>query len=183
MDALWLTDEQARTLVQQALADAPNETCGVIGGSGSRAQMMIPVPNVADQPRVHYKLDARAQIAAFTQVNAAGQAVIGFYHSHPEGDPIPSPTDIQLATYPDTAYLIIGLGQREPHLAAWTMSAGRVERLPLHVGAEPPSETPSAFSAAQKAAVMIAVALAFALVIWISLSLLPPAPPIPSLIP
>lgn len=180
MDALWLTDEQARALVQQAQADAPNETCGIIGGNGNRAQSLIPIPNAAEQPRVHYRLDERAQIAAFAQLNAAGQSVIGFYHSHPAGDPIPSPTDIQLATYPDTAYVIVGLGRNEPRLAAWTMAYGRVDRLPLHVGAEPPSETRSAFSAAQKTAVMIAVVLAFALVIWISLSLLPPAPPIPS---
>ena len=37
----------------------------------------------------------------------------------PAGDPIPSPTDVALATYPDTAYLIVGLGRDAPRLAAW----------------------------------------------------------------
>lgn len=180
MDALWLTEAQARALVEQARSDAPNETCGVLGGSGDRVESVLPVPNVAATPRVYYRLDERAQVMAFAQISAAGQSVIGFYHSHPAGDPIPSPTDIQLANYPNTAYLIIGLKHVEPQLAAWTMNYGEVARLPLHVGDEVPPPSKPLLSAAQKAAIMVAVALAFVLTLWISLSLLPPAPALPS---
>ncbi len=179
MDALWLTEAQARALVEQACADAPNESCGILGGSGSRVLTIIPVPNAAATPRVHYRLDERAQVNAFTQIEAAGQSVIGFYHSHPNGDPIPSPTDVQLASYPDTAYLIIGLKRHPPSLAAWTIHYGEVARLPLHIGAGAAEAPRSLLSGAQKTAIMVAVALAFALTLWIALSLLPPAPIIP----
>jgi proteasome lid subunit RPN8/RPN11 len=180
VDALWLTEAQARMLVEQARADAPNETCGVLGGSGDRVQAVIPVPNAAEAPRVHYRLDERAQVKAFAQIEAAGQSVIGFYHSHPDGDPIPSPTDVQLASYPNTAYLIVGLKGSPPSLAAWVINYGEVARLPLHLGEDAPEPPKPLLSGAQKAAIMIAVALAFALTLWISLSLLPPAPAIPS---
>ncbi len=180
MDALWLTDAQARALIEQARADAPNETCGVLGGSGDYVHSVVPVANVAATPRVHYRLDEREQVRAFAQIGMTGQTVIGFYHSHPDGDPIPSPTDVQLATYPNTAYLIIGLKQPEPRLAAWTINYGAVARLPLHIG-EPSALPPKPLlSAAQKTAIMVAMVLAFALTLWISLSLLPPAPAIPS---
>jgi hypothetical protein len=120
-------------------------------------------------------MDDVALLKAFTGAEARGMDVIGFYHSHPAGEPIPSRTDIAQATYPDTPYLIVGL-KGVAKLAAWTMRAGQVDEVPLHVGNEPPLQTGVANTGAQKTAILISVAIAFILVIVVSLSLLPPPP-------
>ncbi len=93
-----------------------------------------------------YYMDERALVAALISLEARGLELIGFYHSHPHSDPIPSPTDVRQATYPDTPYLIVGLKDGAARLAAWQMRYGQVSEVPLHVGSEPPPESPQSLS-------------------------------------
>jgi proteasome lid subunit RPN8/RPN11 len=179
MNALWLTPEQARMIAQHALDEAPREACGLIGGVDGRAEAVIPARNVAAEPETTYELDPRTLVEAMRQFHEAGLSLIGLYHSHPGGPPSPSQSDIALATYPDTAYVIVGLRAGEPELAAWRIRHGRVERLALHVGTEPPPADTGPMSQAQKAAVILTALLAVAAFLAIAISLLPPAPRIP----
>jgi proteasome lid subunit RPN8/RPN11 len=172
---MWLSPEQAQAIVAHAREDAPREACGLIAGRGDRASEIIPVANIADDPVHAYHMDEIALVKAFTSIEARGLEVVGFYHSHPAGEPIPSRTDIAQATYPDTPYLIVGL-KGGAKLAAWTMRAGQVDEVPLHVGTEPPAGTDAASSGAQKTAILLSAVIAFILLIVVSLSLLPPAP-------
>ena len=174
---LWLSAEQAQAIIAHARKDAPREACGLIAGrNGERAREIIPLANSADDPVHQYHMDDVALVKAFVSVEARGLEVVGFYHSHPEGEPIPSRTDIQQATYPDTPYLIVGL-RGGAKLAAWRMRAGQVDEVPLHIGNEhPPEQTNAASSGAQKTAILISAVIAFILLIVVSLSLLPPAP-------
>lgn len=174
---LWLTDQQAQQIARHALETAPQEACGVIGGIDGRALRIIPIPNTASDPQHHYTLDHAAFVKAIFSLEREGLSLIGFYHSHPGGDPIPSQTDIREANYPDTAYLIIGLRNQRPTLAAWRLNYGQVERIELHIGDEPPDpETHQPLSRAQVIAILITALLAFAVMIAISFALLPPAP-------
>jgi desampylase len=175
---LLLSSEQARAIARHALEDAPREACGIIGGSDDRASVIVPVPNVAPDPITTYRLDDTVLGRTLMQFHAQGLSLIGFYHSHPANAPIPSRMDIHLATYPDTAYLIVGLGSGTPEFAAWEMNAGEVYALPLHIGENPPSSDNRPLSRAQKAAIIIGALVAFAIMLIISLSLLPPAPEI-----
>jgi proteasome lid subunit RPN8/RPN11 len=43
------------------------------------------------------------------EIRAARLELLGIYHSHPEGENKPSPTDIARAFYPDAAYFIISV--------------------------------------------------------------------------
>ena len=178
MDGLWLTPEQARQIGAHALADAPREACGLIGGSGGRVQCVIATPNVAAEPSVYYEVDPAALVAGIAQFQTAGLELIGFYHSHPQGPPSPSQTDVALATYPDAIYLIVGLRPGEPELAAWRLAYGDADRLPLHVGLEPAPHN-ERFTRAQTVAIVLSAILAVAAFLTISLALLPPAPRIP----
>lgn len=175
---MWLTDGQARAIVDHARAEAPNEACGVIAGHRGRADEIIPIPNVAADPLHAYHMDEQSLVTALISLEKRGLELVGLYHSHPKSDPIPSPTDVRQATYPDTPYLIVSLKGGEARLSAWSMRYSQVTPVALHVGEEPPPETRS-LSTAQKIAILVSALIAFILMLVLSLSLLPPAPIIP----
>lgn len=178
MMRLWLSREQSRVIVEHIRAEAPREACGIIAGRGTRAQLIIPIPNMAAEPLHTYHMDERRLAETLAGLDSSGLELVGLYHSHPSSEPIPSPTDIQQASYPDTPYLIVGMKGGEPKLAAWSIRYGQVTPVVLHVGDEPPPETP-ALSNAQKTAILVSAGIALILMIVIALSLLPPAPIIP----
>lgn len=174
---LWLTEAHVQTVVQHARAEAPNEACGVIGGVGERADRIVPLPNAAADPQHFYKLDTTALEHTVREFRNSGLSLIGIYHSHPRGEPVLSPTDVQNAPPLNIAHLVVGLRHVEPRLAAWRVQGGQVDRMELYVGTFPPQSKPDApESRAQKAAIIISAVVAFILVLIISLSLLPAAP-------
>ena len=176
---LWLTHEQAQALIRHARDDAPNEACGVIAGEKDCAAEIIPIPNAAADPQQTYYMDERALARALLSLERRGLSLLAFYHSHPSSETIPSPVDVRHATYPDTPYLIVGL-KGEPRLAAWQIRYGDVTPVPLHIGFAPPAPAAHAEpTSAQKAAILLGALIAFVLVLVLSLTLLPPAPPIP----
>ena len=172
---MQLSDDQVNAIVVHARRDAPQEACGIIIGIGTQAKQVIPLANTADDPLHRYEVDPAGFVRA---VLAAEQQLIGIYHSHPGGDPIPSPTDVHEAAYPDAAYLIVGHKDHIPRLAAWHIDGSVVERLPLVTGPLPAaSKSADSLSLAQKAAIITGAVLAVILLLIISFSLLPSAPP------
>ncbi len=174
---LWLTEVQAKTIAQHAVSETPREACGVIGGVGERAERIAPLSNVAVDPLHFYQLDNNALDQAVRSFRADGLSLIAVYHSHPRGEPIPSPSDVETAPRLAVTHLIVGLKHREPRLAGWRIDDGQVGRVELYIGAEPPPPSHDmALSKAQKTAIILSAIIAFLLVLIISLSLLPPAP-------
>jgi proteasome lid subunit RPN8/RPN11 len=177
MMRLWLTESHIQTITEHALAEAPREACGVIGGVGERAIQIEPIPNVADDPEHLYQLDTSTLEQIVRLFRANGLSLIGIYHSHPRGDAIPSPTDVAHAPPLRVVHLLVGLRYPEPRLAVWFIEPGQVKRVELHVGENPPDRRPDApLTRAQKAAIITSAVIAVLLVLIISLSLLPPAP-------
>jgi proteasome lid subunit RPN8/RPN11 len=41
------------------------------------------------------------------EIRAAGEEFVGIYHSHPAGENRPSARDLELAYYPEVAYVIV----------------------------------------------------------------------------
>jgi proteasome lid subunit RPN8/RPN11 len=176
---LWLSEEHARRVVDHARAEWPREACGIIAGIDGRAARVIPLPNSAVDPENTYHLDDGAFTSAFFAIRRAGQSIVAFYHSHPHGDPLPSRTDRQLASYPDIPYLIVGLGSGHPTMQAWQLTRTQANPVSLSVGHRPGPDTPPPMSHAQRSAIVISAILALVLMLLISVTLLPPAPPIP----
>lgn len=174
---LWLTPEQAEQIGRQALDDAPHETCGILGGVGQRVMQVVPLKNTADDPAHHYRLDDAAFVKAVFEFEHVGLALVGIYHSHPTGDPIPSQTDIRQANYPNTAYLIVGLRTHQPALSAWQLNYGQVTNVPLYIQNDPPdTSVHMPLTRTQISAILITAILTFTFMIILSFALLPPAP-------
>lgn len=174
---LYLSVAQAHEITDHARRDAPREACGLLAGERSQVVRVIPLPNSAADAEKRYVIDPAAYVRALAEIEGQGLSLIGFYHSHPNGDPIPSPTDIREAAYPDAVYVIAGLRGGVSKLSAWRIRYGEVES--VEICTETPTEEDIRLSRAQKFAIILSAVLAVLFMLLLSLSLLPPAPVIP----
>ncbi|MBZ0303278.1 MAG: M67 family metallopeptidase [Anaerolineae bacterium] len=159
---------------------SPHEACGLVAGQeAGRADLVIPIPNKAADPRHYFEMEQAALVRAMFDIEQRGLALTGIYHSHPHGDPIPSQTDIRQAYYPDVVSIIVSLKGEPPRLAAWWIRANQVDAVPLVIGPTPPAVSTPEWTKSHRWAIVISAILAVIVMIVISLSLLPPAPKIP----
>ena len=98
--------EVVRDIVDHARGDVPNECCGLLIGSARRVERARRARNVQASP-TRYLVDPADHFAAIRSARTDGLRVVGAYHSHPASAPLPSPTDLRDATYPDYIYVII----------------------------------------------------------------------------
>lgn len=110
-------------IIEHASTTLPREACGVLAGSRdeerSHVESAHPTRNAADNPRVSYRIDPRAQLAMMDAIETAGREVVGFYHSHPVGPPAPSTRDLEEAAWEDHHYLIVSMAGSWPTVDAW----------------------------------------------------------------
>jgi proteasome lid subunit RPN8/RPN11 len=119
-------------IVDHARAEAPNECCGMIASVDGRGVAVHRVRNSAASP-LRYEMDGMEQYRVQTAIEDAGQQLGAIYHSHTRSDPYPSQTDINLAFYPESLYVIVGVKGSEPDVRAWTILDGRVGEAELIV--------------------------------------------------
>jgi len=84
---------------------------------------VIRCANVHPTPTTRYVIDPREQLKAFRSIDAAGEELIGIYHSHPVSQPYPSPTDRAEAHYPDAVYVLVSLRTGTPEVRAFRIGA------------------------------------------------------------
>jgi proteasome lid subunit RPN8/RPN11 len=128
---LRLTREVYDAAIDHAREGAPAEVCGVLGGERgptSHARTLRRAENVAADPRTEYRIDPAEQLALMEEVEAAGEEVVGFYHSHPHGPAEPSPTDRRRATWTERSYLIVVLDGGWPYVGSWRWTGERFAR-------------------------------------------------------
>lgn len=129
-----LTGEQVRQLIAQARADAPQETCGLIGGKDGLAVEIYPLKNVDDQPQVRYLGDPLQQLRALQDIDEKGWELLSIYHSHPATLAYPSATDISRAFYPDAIYTLISLmNPDQVTVRGYTIKDGQVSEVTLDI--------------------------------------------------
>jgi proteasome lid subunit RPN8/RPN11 len=121
-------------MVAHARAEAPKECCGMIASRDGEAVSLHRARNVADDPVKLYVIDGKEQYDIQQAIEEAGLDLGVIYHSHPATEPAPSPTDIRLAFYPDSLYVIVGFFEDgEPDVRAWRIVDGQVSRAELEV--------------------------------------------------
>ncbi len=98
----------------------PLEGCGLLAGDETgMVTAVYPIDNML-QSATAYKMRPQQQVEAMLAMEAAGWRLLAIYHSHPQGPPQPSATDIALTTYPDALHVIVSLPeQAEPVVRAF----------------------------------------------------------------
>ena len=105
----------------------PRECCGLLVGVREGAAIAItrahPSPNRARDPRVAFEIDPEIWLRLTRTLGDGPEAVIGLYHSHPDGPAEPSPRDLAAAWGPDLVWLVTGVARGKPaKTAAFTLS-------------------------------------------------------------
>lgn len=125
---LVIPESVRRAICDRAREGDPEEICGILGGvfdpKRSRVRSQYPATNVAETPRTRYRIDPEEQLECFERLEARGEEIVGFYHSHPRGPPRPSETDIDAATWADRSYLIVSLDPFAVGSWRWRADAG-----------------------------------------------------------
>jgi proteasome lid subunit RPN8/RPN11 len=119
-------------IVAHARAEAPDECCGMIATRDGAAVAVHRATNTAHSP-LRYEIDGMEQYRIQTEIEDAGLDLGAIYHSHTRSDPIPSQTDINLAFYPESLYVIVGVKGDEPDVRAWEIAGGAYTERELEI--------------------------------------------------
>ena len=129
-------------IVAHARAQYPNEACGLIIGdvpaaAGGRPQRYVETRNKAASP-YRYEIDPTDLLRLTIETDDADEVFWAIVHSHTHSPARPSPTDIGLAFYPDSLYLLVSLADDEadpvtgdPSVRAWRIRDGEVHEVAL----------------------------------------------------
>jgi len=125
-------------IVDATREDVPNETVGLLvadryGADGGVPSRYVRMRNAAASP-YRYLIDPDEQLRVFLEIDDADEVVWGIVHSHVASPAVPSATDVGLAFYPDSLYLVCSLRGEQPEVRAWTIRDGEVSEVALAVG-------------------------------------------------
>ncbi len=108
--SVTISSEVLEQLLAAAAASPDAEICGLLFGAAGRIDAAEACTNVAANPARTFEIDPTALFAAHRQARGGGPAVIGHYHSHPSGLPVPSPRDAAQAMGDGAVWVILGGG-------------------------------------------------------------------------
>lgn len=123
---LTISDEQLDAIRAHGARGYPEEICGFLIGQASgddkAVVRLLPIENIREENRQRrfeiapddfYKADADAR--------ASSEAILGFYHSHPDHPARPSEYDREHA-WPWYSYIIVSVQQgRAADLTSWVL--------------------------------------------------------------
>ena len=127
-------------IMREAKAAYPLECCGLIEGAEEAdsfcATLLHPARNLAAAVD-RFELDPADHIAALKAARGRGHALIGCYHSHPDGHAAPSQADQRGAAQANFLWLIAATDGVQCRLAIFSYRGGRFEEVELSaVGAD-----------------------------------------------
>jgi [CysO sulfur-carrier protein]-S-L-cysteine hydrolase len=82
------------------------ECCGLLAGRDGLITRAFPGKNALASATA-YEMAPEELFRLMKEIRAAGLEMLGIYHSHPRGENLPSPRDIERAYYPDAVHFII----------------------------------------------------------------------------
>jgi proteasome lid subunit RPN8/RPN11 len=132
-----IDQDQYQTLLAHAREEYPNEACALLAGCDGAVERVYTLPNAEASP-TFYVVEPKAQLRAMTEMDDLGLDLVGIFHSHVATEAYPSRTDVELAAYPDAAYLIVSLADQDaPVLRAFRIRDGQVDEEPVEVSGRP----------------------------------------------
>ncbi len=121
-----ITRVQVEEMIQHARAGFPNEACGLIASRDGRAVKVYCLENAEESP-VTYRMDSEEQLRAMLEIDDKGWDLGAVFHSHTRTRAYPSATDVRLAFYPGTLYVIVSLADpATPDVRAFRIEEGRI---------------------------------------------------------
>jgi proteasome lid subunit RPN8/RPN11 len=117
-------------MVAQAVAEQPNECCGLLGGvvetcsDGSRVGRVVkryPLVNEAQSPNEFFNA-GKDMFAATRDMRECSLDTLAVYHSHPDGAPVPSKKDLARNWSEEVVNVIISLTTTPPTVRAWWLT-------------------------------------------------------------
>ncbi len=103
-----LPPQYAEEIIAHLRSEAPNEGCGLLAGSGGRIAKHYQVANSEHSP-VLYSIDPKELLGILREIDQHDWDLLAIYHSHTHSQAYPSATDVKLAFYPDSIYIIVSL--------------------------------------------------------------------------
>ncbi len=125
-----ISSELHAALLAEAAKSPDHEVCGLLLGQGSRVSDIVLADNLAENPARQFEVDPIVLINAHRRQRAGGPAILGCYHSHPNGRVGPSPQDAEMADQIGWLWIIIAAGA----LRGWVVEArGAFKEVSLHI--------------------------------------------------
>ena len=127
-----LKNDDFKKMLHHAIAELPNEACGLIAGVKDGSDKVIEKVYLltnTDHSNEHFSLDPREQLAAVKDMRANGLIPLGNWHSHPETPSRPSKEDKRLAYDKTASYMILSLmDSNNPVLNSFHIEGDRAEK-------------------------------------------------------
>ncbi len=107
-------EEATLATMHGAVRDAyPHEACGFLVGRDTTIYRVVPVANLAAEPRRDYRIAPETLLAIHREATVEGLDVLGVFHSHPDGEARLSMVDEQQG-HPGWVYAVVATRGREP---------------------------------------------------------------------
>ena len=120
------TADQIAALAVAAEAAWPEEACAMLEGTAAPARTNVArvhlADNVAADRARNFEVDPRVLLRLHRQLRGGPTALVGVWHSHPDGGVRPSATDLSRAWEPALMWVITPVaGGRADAAAAWRL--------------------------------------------------------------
>jgi len=134
---LRITEAVHHQMVAHCLAGLPDEACGLLGGNLETGDVVTcyPARNVAVSAKL-YEVDPKDYLRADRDAEAAGNSIIGVFHSHTHTDAYPSPTDVAQAPDPTWHYVLVSLRDIRPVVRSYRIVDGVITEEPVTVSSQ-----------------------------------------------
>jgi proteasome lid subunit RPN8/RPN11 len=123
-DSVDVPDEIAEAILWHASACFPLEACGLVAVDSDGALCMAyPLTNEREATD-GFTISPTEHFGAVRHAERNGWEIGAVFHSHPNGEAAPSPTDLAQPHDPDWIHLIVGFHPAR-NLQAWRITDGR----------------------------------------------------------
>ena len=133
-DMLNINEKYAKEMVTHALEDDPNECCGILAGKDGEVLKLYRMNNIEASP-YRYRMDPKELLNVYREIDDGGWDIVAIYHSHTHSEAYPSATDVRLATWPESRYILVSLLDKEnPPIRAFHIEDGTVTEEDVIIG-------------------------------------------------
>jgi proteasome lid subunit RPN8/RPN11 len=107
--------------IRAEASNSPSEICGALIGDGTAVTTALALANHSVSTHDSFYIPAAEVLRMERAADLAGNMLMGFYHSHPKGDAVPSARDVHEAVPSYVYWIISGSGD----VRAWRLRDDR----------------------------------------------------------